>query len=113
MPNSKKPSLADAKKLVENISEEDDRDRLANAALKGEFVKTEIHTRSLREKYSVWVYRYLVGYSVAALAIILMHGFKLGSFQLDPTSLALIVGSTAVSALGLVGIVARGLFPHV
>lgn len=66
--------------------------------------------RGLREKYAGWVYKYLVGYSLACLGILVAHGSKFRGFELPEAVLTALVGSTAVSAIGLVLAVTHGLF---
>jgi hypothetical protein len=56
------------------------------------------------------VYQYLVCCSLAAFLVLILQGTRYNGFQLDGTVMALIVGSTAVSAIGLVGTVVGGLF---
>jgi len=64
----------------------------------------------LIEPYARNVFRFLVGYSSSVGIFIVLHGFKAWGFALDPIVLSVLSGSTALSAIGLVGIVVRGLF---
>jgi hypothetical protein len=84
----------------------------ARAALEGtrEDNRNKKANRRLRWRYAKWVFRYLVWYSVFAGAVIVAHGFKLWGFQLPEIALGALVGSTAVSAIGLVASVVTGLF---
>lgn len=66
--------------------------------------------RDLRWKYARWVYSYLVGYSVFVAVVLLLSGFRIKCFSLDGAVLEFLVGSTAVSAIGLVLAVTTGLF---
>jgi hypothetical protein len=66
--------------------------------------------RSLRERYAKLSYRYLIAYSIACYALLIMSGFGLWSFKLDATVLAVVAGSSAASAIGLVHQVVKGLF---
>ncbi len=66
--------------------------------------------RGLREKYAGWVYKYLVGYSIACLGLLSAHGAKFNGFALPEAVLTALVGSTAISAIGLVLAVTHGLF---
>jgi hypothetical protein len=52
----------------------------------------------------------LVGYSVFSIALVVTQGFHIRGFDLPETVLAIVVGSTAVSAIGLVGLILQGLF---
>lgn len=66
--------------------------------------------RRLRWRYAKWVFRYLVTYSIFAAIIVVLHGFGIGGFVLPDIVLGALVGSTAVSAIGLVAAVVSGLF---
>lgn len=66
--------------------------------------------RKLRWKYAKWVFCYLVCYSVAVLILLIAAGFKICGFDLSTSVLEFLVGSTAVSAIGLVLAVTTGLF---
>ncbi len=66
--------------------------------------------REMRFKYSRWVYAYLVAYSVFVGGLLILHGFAAIPFALDDVVLTSLVGSTAVSAIGLVLAVTTGLF---
>lgn len=66
--------------------------------------------RDLRTRYAKAVYWYLIGYSVCSFALLLASGFKPLGFSLPDAVLSLVVGSTAVAAIGLVGFVVQGLF---
>jgi len=66
--------------------------------------------RRLRWRYAKWVFRYLVWYSIFAAGVVLLHGFGLLGFELPEIALGALVGSTAVSAIGLVASVVSGLF---
>jgi hypothetical protein len=105
-----KGSLRKAVDAVAQVREPDELDKKAARFLDEETQKDRSSTRRLREDYGRRVYQYLVGYSMAAFLLVMLHGMKYQGFQLDTTVISLIVGSTAVSAIGLVGIVVRGLF---
>lgn len=66
--------------------------------------------RELREKYAGRAFWYLCSYSIFAGLIILLDGFGVCDFEQDPSVLKVLVGSTAVSAIGLVLSVIHGLF---
>jgi hypothetical protein len=72
------------------------------------------YTGKLRQQYANKVYCYLVCYSLAALILILLSAYKeFTRFNIPDHVLLLIVGSTAVSAIGLVGFVVNGLFKNI
>lgn len=99
----------------------DAKDRQEEAALSQAKARAEIATitesnrdlrvnRRMRHDYAKAVFLYLIAYSVFAGATVVCAGWRLGGFELPTIVLAAIVGSTAVSAIGLVGIVVTGLF---
>ncbi|MBW6522427.1 hypothetical protein KZ810_02855 [Sphingomonas sp. RHCKR47] len=63
------------------------------------------------ERYSDNVFRFVVCYCIAVGCMLLLAGFhKHTDFELPDTILAIIAGSTAVSVIGLIGMVVSGLF---
>lgn len=103
-------SLKKAVAEVAQVQEQSPGDKLEAQSLDAQAVLDRKSSRDLREKYAKHVYLYLIGYSTAAFLLIVAHGFRLFGFNLEMPVLALLVGSTAVSAIGLVGIVVKGLF---
>ncbi len=95
------------KKLVEELGSE-------NFNFDEELKREELYNlelyRKLREKYAKYVFRFLVFYCIIVFALIILHGFSICNFKLHSSVLVTIAGSTAVSAIGLVGIVITGLF---
>lgn len=69
-------------------------------------------TRQLRKSAALHAFCYLCGLSVAVFVLLLFHGFRLWGFQLDTVVLTTLSGGTFVSAIGLFGIVVKGLFPN-
>ncbi len=106
----KKPSLKKAIEEVAAVKKEDELDKKADNSLADERIKDSSSTRTLRETYAKKVYWYLVCYSVGAYALLIAQAWKIAGFELETTVIAIVAGSTAVSAIGLVGIVVRGLF---
>lgn len=66
--------------------------------------------RELRWRYAKWVFSCLVSYSIFVGLILLLSGFDIFGFHLADDVLGFLVGSTAVSAIGLVAAVVTGLF---
>ena len=68
--------------------------------------------RELRKIYGFRILRFLHCYSLVVGILVLLSGLQLPwlPFELPSEVLALLVGSTAAAAIGLVGFVARGLF---
>lgn len=66
--------------------------------------------RVLKMRYARAVYIYLVWYSIICAAIVTVDGFRFFHFFLPEKVLLTLIGSTGVSAIGLVGFVVNGLF---
>lgn len=86
----------------------DNRERRANINLVEQTNRDRRVNRKLRWRYASWVFCYLVSYSVAVFLILVCFG--LGYMKIPEVVLSALVGSTAVSAIGLVGFVVSGLF---
>lgn len=65
---------------------------------------------TLMKRYANKVFRFLVGYCMFVGLCLLLQGFHALGFNLSDTVMAVISGSTAASAIGLVGFVVNGLF---
>lgn len=93
-----------------------------NAQLSAENEKLKAETerrdpKSVRagmmEPYAKKVFRYLRWYTISVGVILILHGFRIFGFHLPDMTLSILVGSTAVSAIGLVRSIVNGLFgPH-
>jgi hypothetical protein len=96
---------------VEDILEYEEREA---AHLRNELARSHIKDveadREMRKTYAGRILRYLEFYSAGVAVLILLSGFRVSGFTLEPHILAALVGSTAVAAIGLVGFIARGLF---
>ncbi|WP_133057615.1 hypothetical protein [Falsiruegeria litorea] len=66
--------------------------------------------RRMRWNYSQWVFSYLVCYSMFVFVLLIFDGFEQVTFDLPASVLEFLVGSTAVSSIGLVAAVVAGLF---
>ncbi len=62
--------------------------------------------------YADRVYGFLIGYCAIVTLILLAQGFRWWGFSLPESVLAVLAGSTAAAAIGLVGFVVSGLFKH-
>lgn len=110
-PSEGKPkSIKKLSSIVKDVEKKDEIDKRAEKTLQDQAIADSELARQLREKYSERVFWYLVAYSSAAIVILVFQGFGIWSFKLDTAVMALLVGSTAVSAIGLVAVVVRGLF---
>lgn len=126
MPTSDKKSVTIAEiargvGLAENKAAPNDKDRLEDNSLEARRYQAETNTihqrnrdrranRLLRARYAKAVYFYLVIYSSFAGLVVLLSGFNICGFLLPSSVLTALVGSTAVSAIGLVATVVAGLF---
>jgi len=61
--------------------------------------------------YAWAVLWFLSVYGAVVAIILFLQGFRFLGFHFNDTVMGVVVGSTAVSAIGLVRIVVRGLFP--
>lgn len=95
--------------MVGELSAENERLRADIENLKGQQTYDDVRTRMM-EPYAGKVFRFLIAYCAFVGAIILLSGFKIGGFAISDTVLGIIAGSTAASAIGLVGFVVSGLF---
>lgn len=66
--------------------------------------------REMRESYARQILTFLKIYCICVLILIICNGFHILSFSLEKEILTTLVGSTAASAIGLVGFIAKGLF---
>lgn len=64
----------------------------------------------MMEPWANKVFIFVCVYCLALGALVVMSGFKVCGFSLSDTVLAVLAGSTAASVIGLIGIVASGLF---
>ncbi len=95
--------------MVGELSAENERLRADIEGLKGQQAYDDVRTRMM-EPYAGKVFRFLIGYCAFVGVVILLSGFKVGGFDISDTVLGIIAGSTAASAIGLVGFVVSGLF---
>lgn len=101
--------LKQSVKAVERKSRRDRYDELECQKLEEHNVNLRTD-RDLKIKYAKYAYRYLCAYSFAALALLIASGIEGSGFSLHWSVLTALVGSTAVSAIGLVRQVINGLF---
>ena len=113
--------LEKSAKDAETISELDRPDQFARAELHALQLDNELRRakiedvesdRKLRESYASRILGFLYCYSVVVGILVVASGLQVPwlPFELPGEVLALLVGSTAASAIGLVGFIARGLF---
>lgn len=115
---------SDAKETAEQdkkAKEEREKEKLI------EEIKNLKQNRKIKKNFSKQVINYLWWFSLSCLVIIFLEGFspkiylyinlnyfhfnfKLNGFHIDDVPLTTLIGSTAVSAIGLVAIVLQGLF---
>lgn len=111
---SKAADKTDADPLDRAEAEQYDAEaRQIDIDLKKADLVTRAAERGLRETYASKVFRFLCSYSTVVFVILLFQGFGIWEFDLDRYVLLALVGSTAISVVGVVGFVVRGLFPSV
>jgi hypothetical protein len=76
-----------------------------------DWMENQRANRALRQNAAERAYWYLCALSIAVFFILLLAGFRIGGFALDSVVLTTLAGGTFVSAMGLVGLVIKGLFP--
>ncbi len=103
---------------VDDVVEEDSRSARFEADMaeqNARFLREENEnlrsTRELRETAARRAFLYLCVMSTAVFGIIMLAGFGVLGFNLDRMVLTTLAGGTFVSAIGLFGIVVKGLFP--
>jgi len=64
----------------------------------------------LIEPYAKKAYIFMCFYAAAVAIMLILHGFALFGFHLEETVLSFLVGSTAATVIGLVGMVLTGIF---
>ena len=74
------------------------------------FVEDRDFNRRLREKYSRIVTWYLGIYSFFVALVVFVNGFSWKTWNADVTVVVVLVSSTSVAAIGLVGLVIKGLY---
>lgn len=88
----------------EKFALKEELDRLQKRVRTGEILD------ELIKPYANKAFLFMVGYAVAALGILIADGAKFKEFDLPDSVLELLVGSTAVTVIGLVGMVLTGIF---
>jgi hypothetical protein len=96
-------------KLINDLSEDNAKLKAENDRLSTKESLDDIKAQLIRP-YANKVFIYLCCYSVFVAAAIILNGFGINKFSLDGGVLSVLSGSTAVAAIGLVGIVVKGLF---
>ena len=64
----------------------------------------------LIEPYAGRAFNFMCVYSGFVESVLLLDSFNISGFEMDPTVQAYLVGSTAVTVIGLVGMVLTGVF---
>lgn len=102
---------AEFSKLIGELSADNESLKAEIERLKGESDFERIRA-ALLGPYANRAYMFLVIYCAFVGAVLLLQGFSVWGFKLSDTVLAVISGSTAASAIGLVGFVVNGLFKN-
>lgn len=82
---------------------------LENKALKGQLSSKKV-IEDLLSPTARRAFVFLCCYGLGALVLLILHGFGVGGFALPESVLGLVVGSTAISAIGVFTAVIVGLF---
>lgn len=108
------------KNLDAKLDEADEHERNVRALkvhelqLKNEKIKNDHEdqksNRAMRKQYATWVFQYLVCYSCVVGMMLFVSSINDVRFNISDGVLEILVGSTAVSAIGLVLAVTNGLF---
>lgn len=90
-------------------------DKLATAEAEVERLKgsSEVQRAGLIKPYAWAVLWFVVAYGAVAAILLLLQGFHPLGFHIHDGVMSVIVGSTAVAAIGLVNTVVKGLFPSI
>ena len=102
---------ADERDLLEDTEAENSALR-QKAELHQQQLKDMVADRDLRKEYANKIMKFLSWYSIGTGVLLLGHGLKALPFELETPVLVTLSGGTAVAAIGLVGFVAKGLFPQ-
>lgn len=87
-----------------------------NASLREELDKTKRRVRTIEildeliEPMAKRAFWFMCAYCGVVGTLVTLHGFKLWGFSLPETVLQFLVGSTATTVIGLVGMVLTGIF---
>jgi hypothetical protein len=114
-------SISSGVQAVENKKVADERDNLEDKTLANRERRAQINSveqsnrdkrvnRKLRWRYASLVFKYFVGYSIAVFGLLIAAGAQ--KLSIPEQVLTTLVGSTAASAIGLVGFVVNGLFKN-
>jgi len=102
-------ALKNYEKLIAELQEE-----LASYAAENDRLSAmqtlDVVRAKLMKPYANKVFNFLVGYCLVIGLMLFLDGFKVCGFSLPEPILGIIAGSTAVSAIGLVGWVVKGIF---
>ena len=106
------PEVVEQSKVLYDLEKyalENGKLKLDNDRLEEE-LENKRQDRHLRKTYADNIFIYLGSYSVFCGAMVFAEGISHGAFHLPDIVLSTLVGATAVSVIGLVGWVVKGLF---
>lgn len=95
--------------LVGELSDENQRLKATIERLEGQKTVETIRAEMVKP-YANRIFWFVAAYCVGVGIMIWMTGFRFQTFYLSDVVLGVIAGSTAVSVIGLIGIVLTGLF---
>lgn len=116
MPTDKRPKTIEivGRGSSEVSTSVDELDQIGIADLRKAQIEYLRSTKELREGYARKTFAFLWAWSTGIFVVLILSGFSFFGFGLPKTALYILVGSTTVSAIGLVALVGQGLFrvPH-
>ena len=98
------------------VTKEDYADKLAQVGTERDTLKAQVDAETTRTLNDLIrpsadrAFKFMLWYCGGVFLLLLLHGFKVGGFELPANSLDYLVGSTAVTVIGLVGMVLTGIF---
>jgi hypothetical protein len=95
--------------LVAELQVENAELRMQLDQVEGQLTVEQVKAKMM-EPWANKVFTFVCWYCVVLGALVLLSGFNVCGFSLSDTVLSVLAGSTAASVVGLVGIVASGLF---
>lgn len=101
--------ILDSERVIAALSAELEETKAELAGIKAKKTIDDVKVELL-EPYSNKVFWFVVIYCLIVGLIIIGDGFRVFQFDLSDTVLGIIAGSTAVSVIGLIGVVVGGLF---
>lgn len=110
------PDVVPASSTDVTVSEKQYADQLAKVGSELDALRAQVEAETARtlndliKPSAERAFRFMWWYCGSVLGLLLLHGFGILGFNLPASALDYLVGSTAVTVLGLVGMVLTGIF---